>query len=86
METRTIEALKVWPLAKILGVMGLLWGIIVGITWFAAGVMGAGVPGFPELVISVLGGLLYGVIGGAITAIVYNAAASLVGGIEIELA
>lgn len=57
--------------------MGLLWGIIVAITLVVAGLFGAGVPGLPELAASVLGGVIYGVIGGAVTAIIYNAAASL---------
>lgn len=71
--------------AKILGVMGLLWGLILGITLVAAGALGAGVPGVPEIALSVFGGAVYGVVGGAVTAIVYSAAASLVGGIEITL-
>lgn len=33
----------------------------------------------------IIGGGLYGVVGGAITAVVYNVAASNVGGIELEL-
>lgn len=85
MPAHTIESIEVWSLAKILGVMGLLWGVIVAITLVVAGLFGAGVPGLPELVVSVLGGVVYGVIGGAVTAIIYNAAASLIGGIQIEL-
>lgn len=65
--------------------MGLLWGFIVAVTWLVAGLFGAGVPGLPELVASVVGGVVYGVIGGAITAIIYNAAASIIGGIQIDL-
>lgn len=86
MPTHEIESLDVWSLAKILGVMGLIWGLILAITWVVAGLFGAGIPGLPELLASVLGGVVYGVIGGAITAIVYNAAASLIGGLKIELA
>lgn len=85
MDARTIETIDVRSAAKILGVMGLLWGLIVALTLIVAGMVGAGVPGLPEIVISVLGGLVYGIVGGAITAIVYNAAASLVGGIEIKI-
>jgi hypothetical protein len=82
---RTIHSIDVRSLATILGVMGLLWGLIVAITWFAAGLLGAAAPALPELLFTILGGVLYGVVGGAITAIVYNAAASLVGGIELDL-
>lgn len=85
MPSHTIDSIQVWSLAKVLDVMGLLWGSIVAITWIVAGLLGAGVPGLPELLVSVIGGILYGVIGGAITAIIYNAAASLIGGIEIDL-
>lgn len=86
MPSHEIESLEVWSLAKILGVMGFIWGLIVAITWLVAGLLGAGLPGLPELLASVIGGVIYGVIGGAITAIIYNAAASLIGGIRIELA
>lgn len=86
MPTHTIDSIEVWSLAKILAVMGFLWGLIVAITWIAIGLFGGAMPGFSELLASVVGGVLYGVIGGAITAIIYNAAASLIGGIEIDLA
>ena len=85
MPAHTIESIEVWSLAKILGVMGLLWGIIVAITLVVAGLFWAGAPGIPELVVSVFGGMIYGIIGGAVTAIIYNAAASLIGGIQIDL-
>ena len=85
MTLRTVNAIGVRSLATIMGVMGLLWGLIVAITWVAAGVLGAPVPGLPELLVTVLGATLYGVVGGAITALVYNVAASLVGGIRLTL-
>lgn len=85
MASHEIQSIKVWSLAKILGVMGLIWGLIVAITWFLVGMVGGGVPGLPELLVSVVGGVIYGVIGGMITAIIYNAAASLIGGIQLEL-
>ena len=86
MTTTVIESIGVLSLAKILGVMGLLWGIIVALTWLVTGLFGLGLPGFPELIATVVGGTLGGVIGGAITAIIYNAAASLLGGIAVDLA
>jgi len=44
-----------------------------------------GSPGLPELLVSIVGGALYGAIGGALTALIYNAAAGLAGGIEFEV-
>lgn len=80
-----VETVDVVSLAKILGVIGLLWGIVLAVSWIVLGGPLGGRPGLPELVIAVVGGALYGVVGGAITAIVYNLAAGLVGGIELEL-
>lgn len=84
--TRTVEAIGVVSLAKILGVMGLLWGVIMAIVSLFVGVMGAGTMGGAELAMMLVGGPIYGIVTGAVVAIVYNAAASLIGGIELELA
>lgn len=81
----TVTNVDVVSLAKILGAIGLLWGIFVAIGWIVLGGPMGGRPGLPELLIAIIGGGLYGVVGGAITAVVYNAAASIVGGIELEL-
>lgn len=81
----TVTNVDVVSLAKILGTIGLLWGLFVAIGWIVLGGPFGGPPGLPELLIAVIGGGLYGVVGGAITAVVYNAAASFVGGIELEL-
>lgn len=81
----TVESLGVLSLAKTLGVIGLLWGIILVLSWILLGGPLGGRPGLPELLIAVVGSALYGVIGGALTAVIYNAAAGLVGGIELEL-
>ena len=81
----TVDTIGVISLAKILGVIGLLWGIILAISWIVLGGPMGGRPGLPELLIAIIGGVLYGVIGEAITAVIYNAAAGLVGGIELEL-
>lgn len=86
MVTHTVESIGVWLLAKILGVMGLLWGLIMAILSLFVGMMGAGMMGGAEILVWLVGGPLYGVVVGAITAIVYNAAASLIGGVELELA
>jgi len=81
---RTLEQIGVASLAKVVGVIGLLWGIILAITWLVTGALGGPFPGLPELVVSVVGGLLSGAIVGGVTAILYNAAASLIGGLELE--
>lgn len=86
-----VESIGVWSLAKILGVMGLLWGVIMTIVflfvWGLGGAMGggAGMLGGGVLV-WLVGGPIYGVVVGAVTAIVYNAAAAIIGGVELELA
>jgi len=81
----SVDSIDVVSLAKILGVIGLLWGLILAISWIVLGGPIGGRPGFLELLIAIVGGALYGVIGGAITAIIYNVAAGIVGGIELEL-
>lgn len=81
---RTLERIDVISLAKVVGVIGLLWGIILAITWLVTGALGGPFPGIPELVISVVGSLLSGIIVGGITAILYNAATNLIGGLELE--
>jgi hypothetical protein len=81
----TVTNVGIVSLAKILGSIGLLWGLLLALSWIILGGPLGGRPGLPELLIAVIGGGLYGVVGGAITAVVYNAAASLVGGIELEL-
>lgn len=81
---RTLEQIGVVSLAKVVGAIGLLWGIILAITWLVTGALGGPFPGLPELVVSVVGGLLSGIIVGGTTAILYNAATSLIGGLELE--
>lgn len=94
-----VDSIGVASLAKILGVMGFLWGLLMAIlslfVWGLGGMMGVGggfmgtgfgMMGGAGLLVWLVIGPLYGVIAGAITAIVYNAAASLIGGIELELA
>lgn len=80
----TLEQIDVLSLAKVVGVIGLLWGVIIAISWVVAAALGGPFPGASELVFSVFGSLLSGVIVGAVTAILYNAAASLIGGLKLE--
>lgn len=86
MTVHTVERLDVVSLAIVLGVIGLLWGLIVTITWLVIGAFGGPFPGAPELLMSTVGSLVGGLVVGGVTAILYNAAASLVGGLELELA
>lgn len=85
MTAHTVDTVGVVSLAKILGVIGLLWGLVLAFSWLVLGAPMGGRPGLPELLFVAVGGALYGVVGGAITALVYNAAAGLVGGIELVL-
>ena len=85
MPTHTVESIGVASLARILALMGLLWGLIVAVTWLAIGLFGGPAPGGAELLAPVLLGVVYGAVGGAVTAILYNAAASLIGGIVLDL-
>lgn len=81
----TLEQIDVVSLGKVLGVIGLLWGVIIAISWIAVAALGGPFPGAAELVLSVFGSFLSGIIAGGVTAILYNAAASLIGGLELEL-
>lgn len=85
MTEHTIDTVDVLSLAKILGLIGLLWGLVIAASWILIGGPLGGRPGLPELLLAIVGGALYGLVGGAITAIVYNLAATMVGGIKIEL-
>jgi hypothetical protein len=88
METREIIAVDVWSLGRTLGAIALIWGVIVAIVALAAGVVGGTgpFPGGPELFVGVAVSVLGGIAAGVVTAILYNAAAALLGGIEVELA
>lgn len=86
METHTVQRLGVFSLAIVVGAIGLLWGVIVTIAWLGVAVLGSATPGITELLVSTLGAGLSGIVAGGVTAILYNAAASLVGGLELDLA
>lgn len=92
-----IKKLDVISVAKIGAILGLLWGIITGViaalTISAVGISSA-IPQMPAistgaisiiiLIVYIAGGLIYGFIGGAISALLYNVAAKWVGGITFE--
>lgn len=84
MREHEVERINVLSLARVVGVIGLLCGIILEITWLVTGMLGGPFPGMSELLISIIGCLLSGFIVGGITAILYNASASLIGGLKIE--
>lgn len=81
---RILERIDVISMAKVLGVIGLLWGLILAITWVVMGVLGGSFPGMSELVITMVGSLLSWIVVGGITAILYNASTSLIGGLKVE--
>lgn len=85
MSINTLDEIGVAPSAKVVGTIGLLWGVILSIVWVVAGFLGGPFPGAVELLASTLGSLVAGMVIGAVTAILYNAAAGLIGGLKLEL-
>lgn len=86
MDVKTVDRIDVVSLAKVVGAIGFLWGVLVAIVWLVAGALGGPFPGAAELLVFTLGSPISGIVVGAITAILYNAAASLIGGLEFEVA
>lgn len=82
---RTLERIDVVSLATVVGGIGLLWGVILAITWLVTGALGGPLPGLTELATSIIGGLVSGLVVGGITAILFNATTSLIGGLELDL-
>ncbi|MHB8162998.1 MAG: hypothetical protein ACYDDV_01470 [Methanoregula sp.] len=92
--TYVIKQLGVVSIGKFFGVFGLVWGFLMGF-FIAAGVssMGPGM-GAPALgfagglvvlgLMTILGGV-FGFIGGAIVAFVYNIVLGATGGVEMDL-
>ena len=95
MATYKIKSLNVMSVAKIGAVLGLIFGLIWGIIMaLAVGSMGviakdiiplAGLGAIVILVLSIIGGAIWGFIAGAIWSFVYNIAAGFVGPIEADL-
>lgn len=85
MEVRTLDEIDVASLAKVVGVIGFLWGLVLSIAWLVVGALGGPFPGAPELLIATVGSLVAGIVVGGVTAVLYNAAAGLTGGLELEL-
>jgi len=84
-EVRTIEQVGTWSLAKITGLMVVLWGIIIAIPLVAlGGPFGASLP-VGDVAVLVVGAGLYGTFGGALSAVIYNLAAEVAGGIKIRI-
>ena len=91
----TITGIEVVSLAKIMGILYALLGLLAGGMFSLmslAGFMAAGDAG-PEALLFGAGAVvllpcLYGVmgfVGGAISAVIYNVSASIVGGIELQV-
>lgn len=85
MSDHEVQSIGIISLAKILAVMGLLWGVLMVVLSLFVGMMGVEMMGRTEIIIWLVGAPIYGAVVGAITAIVYNAAASLIGGVELDL-
>jgi len=92
--TYTIKQLGIVSVAKFFAVFGLVWGFIMGF-FAAAGVSGMGsVMGTHALgfagglvvlgLVTIMGGV-FGFIGGAVVAFIYNLVLGATGGIEMEL-
>jgi hypothetical protein len=89
-----IKSVGVMSLAKLMGLVGLVFGIIVGVIYALMGLvvmMGGGDATTAGIVIigmavaMVIGFPIMYFIIGAIYAIIYNIAAKMMGGIELEL-
>ena len=85
MQQYSIERVDVRSLASILGSMALAWGVIVSLVWVVVGLAGGPFPGLPEFVSILVGAPIGGIIIGAISAILFNLAVVLVGGLTVEM-
>lgn len=89
-----IRQFGVVSVGKFFAVFGLIWGFFMG-AFFAAGIgsmgtmMGTHALGFGAgligLAVMVIFGGIFGFIGGAIVAIVYNIVLGAIGGVEMDL-
>ena len=89
-----IKKLGVISIAKFCGILGIIWGLVVGIFMMLGiggiaaamgrGALGAGI-GIVGLIIMIIVGAIAGFIGGAILAIIYNIVLGAIGGIEMDL-
>lgn len=77
-----IRRIDLWSLAKFQGVITGIYGFFVGLL-FLIGIGGG--RGFGMFLGAAIVGFLFGAIGGAITAGIYNIISGAVGGIEVEL-
>lgn len=85
METHYIERVDVVSLASLLAVMALAWSIIIALVWVGLGLGARPMPGFMELIISVLVSPIMGAIVGGVAAILFNLAVVFVGGLEVGI-
>ena len=90
---KVLKRVGVVSAAKVTGVLAAIFGLILGIGFALVGAFGGGglgsFGGLPGWLISLIGWPigygLFGVIGGALYAALYNLVAGLIGGIKIEL-
>ncbi|HVN73106.1 MAG TPA: hypothetical protein VMT44_00765 [Methanoregula sp.] len=89
-----VKSFGIVSVAKFFAVFGLIWGFLMGIvvalglgglgSAFGSHMIGAGL-GLVGLVVMVILGGIFGFIGGAIVAIVYNIVLGAIGGVEMDL-
>ncbi|MFW5902857.1 MAG: hypothetical protein ACOCTT_03145 [archaeon] len=95
MPTIEINKFDIMSVAKVGAIIGLIWGIIAGlIAAIGTGAISGMIPGMGMMLAgtttvvafigTLIGMVIYGFVGGAITAFFYNLAAGWVGGIEFE--
>ena len=95
----TLSRLGVFSCAKVSGVLYALFGLLAGMIFSFFALIGTAIgiasEGGPEALIGLFFGIgavvimpivygIFGFIGGAITGLLYNLAASVLGGIELE--
>lgn len=89
MAEQVVRRIGVVSLAKVFTIIYAIYGLIYGIFWAIIGseIVPSSLTGFGgagAIIYGLIGGAIAGFVGGAISAIFYNGAASLVGGVKLE--
>lgn len=81
-----LKRIGIASLAKFQAVIMAIYALVFGLPWLLIGSAADAGFGFAVYLAMVIGGLVFGAIGGAITAGVYNLIAGSVGGVEVKIA